>query len=81
MSDFNLPHRNGTWVMLGIAVVVLLISLKWVFFGYDLSQFIIYALSAGICLILAFLLENQSNIQKKQNNLENRLDSIEYPEK
>ena len=79
MLNINLPQRNGTWLMIGIAGFTLLISLKWIFFVQDLSQFLIYAIVAGMCIILAFLLEKQGDIHKKQINLENRIDSMTYP--
>lgn len=78
-NNLTLPQRNGTWLMIGVAGFTLLISLKWVFFDYDLSQFVIYAITAGNCLVLALLLETQHNIHKKQINLENRLDSLAHP--
>jgi len=81
MTNINLPQRNGTWLMMGISGFTLLISLKWIFFVQDLSQFLIYAITAGICLVLAFLLEKQGNIHNKQINLEARLDSMVYPGK
>jgi len=79
MNSFNLPQRNATWAMIAIAVFIFLISLKWIFFISDLSQFLIYILAGGIYLVLSNLLEHQSLDQKKLNNLEHRLDSIQYP--